>query len=450
MIDDFDLLTRRTGEPFADTGGSVIACLHKRYPTESILDLIDRASQVYVDHWKVGPISTFFLNSKITQPAFDAQRKKAETRQYFAGMLDGATPGEEGYCRILGEKTRLYPGGRDNFVLGGSGTFVNFHHFLQPGVMLSKEALIRHFFVPLGVEFVGNRVAVLASNDDQVNQESVEKIVKENFDRIGSRSSDGVKKSKYKNPANALFEFVNDVMARHDFEPGQQLEVSLYYFTNFGASPEIELYRFSAALFEFYRQMKHFQYRDDWQRFAGSYYRQKGAVYDSEKDQYVLEGKKPEIIGRDEFSTWYNSVYRRLIQEESLLPSFVSWAGRQWENQQEFEIYHVVTLYQTHLTRMQPKTLQKIEEIAELVIQDESKVKRRLTALKNTSNESEVRRFLLQLIEDQYAEKSPTPVITLRGYVNDLFPDGTYGREVRDLLLISVYEKLTLTGNFFD
>jgi CRISPR-associated protein Cst1 len=160
-------LIQTTGDPFADVGGIVIQLLFEQKGHQDILKLIDTISKFYVNDWNA-KLNAFFLNSKITQPAFRGERKISETAKYFRQLLNDELPFEEGYCRVLGEKTKLFHSGRDNNIMVGSGTFINFHHAFQYGVMLSKEALIRLFFVPYGTVQLTDKVALLQSNDEEI------------------------------------------------------------------------------------------------------------------------------------------------------------------------------------------------------------------------------------------------------------------------------------------
>ena len=66
-----------TGDPFIDVGGYVIQHLGERFPDKNIFELIEYATNVYVKQWG-GKLHTYFLNSTITQPAFNAEKKIAE------------------------------------------------------------------------------------------------------------------------------------------------------------------------------------------------------------------------------------------------------------------------------------------------------------------------------------------------------------------------------------
>ena len=104
---NYEWLTRPTGDPFADAGGFTIEYLSEKFPEKDILELIDYVTKIYVEKWG-GKLNAFFLNSKITQPAFQGPRKIEETVKYFAALVKETEPSETGYCRITGRETKLY------------------------------------------------------------------------------------------------------------------------------------------------------------------------------------------------------------------------------------------------------------------------------------------------------------------------------------------------------
>lgn len=112
---DYKWLTEPTGDPFADAGGYALKEFSERFPEKDILELIEEATGIYVDCWG-GGLNAFFLNSKITQPAYKPKQKIEETRKYFWEMVDEKNAMGEGYCRISGRKAKLFTAGRDNSI----------------------------------------------------------------------------------------------------------------------------------------------------------------------------------------------------------------------------------------------------------------------------------------------------------------------------------------------
>ena len=99
---------------------------------------------------------------------------------------------------------------------------------------------------------------------------------------------------------------------------------------------------------------------------------------------------------------------------------------------------------------MDNKTLDKIEALANYIISDEGQLKKRIGMLNRAEKVMDIRRFVLGLIAENHAKKSEEVLITLKDYVNYLFPDGASAKEIRDLLLIALYQKMHENKIFFD
>ena len=63
---DYDWLFKPTGDPFANAGGYALKVFSETFPEDDILQLISRATDIYVDKWNSN-LYFFFPNSNITQ-----------------------------------------------------------------------------------------------------------------------------------------------------------------------------------------------------------------------------------------------------------------------------------------------------------------------------------------------------------------------------------------------
>lgn len=441
---DYEWLTRPTGDPFADAGGFAIEYLWEKFPENDILELINYVTKVYVEKWG-GKLNAFFLNSKITQPAFQGQRKIDETLKYFGNLIKEIEPFELGFCRITGKETKLFFGGRDNTIMTGSGTLINFHHCFQKGIALSKEALIRIHFVPFACQQLQGKISLMQSSNQELSKLFVSLTIEKNLHDIGTRVSKGVAKSEISKPANAIFDFVDYTLSQlQEYREGKTLpSLSLYHFTNFGASPDIQLYQLPAKVFLFYRTCLQPKYREDWQKFVRSHYfdsQHKGAKYNIQTGRFELvKSKVTETIEKEEYRQWFNVIYSKLLNSENIRPEILRWSRKHPFNFKIVEIYH------QYIIGMKQETINKIKELAAFLVREEDadKIKKRIKGLDGAKNASALRRFLLRdVIVPNYAEGKKEAIIKLEDYLNYLFPDGSYWAEIRDLLLIAIYQEL--------
>ena len=440
-------LTQRTGDPFADIGGYVIQYLLENGVTKGkdISQLIEWMTNVYVNKWG-GKLNAFFLNSTITQPAFVGTRKTTETLAYFRKLLNNELPYKKGHCRISGVETHLFPAGRDNHILSGSGTFINFNAAHEGGLFLSKEMLIRTFFLPFGILQLGDKIGLIYSNNDTVTKYFVEENCRKNLLNL-SQNTEGVLKSEFGNPANALFAFVDQYLKGinkaidFDEETGiskESITLNLMHFTNFGASPEIVIYSVPALVFNFYARCQSRLNKDDWKRFTRSSYRSskfKEAVFNETNQHW--ENKK-ESVGFDSYKTWTNPIYGSLLNDKSLLRYFLKWSVK---HRIRFEI---IELYQNLIRNMDKKAISKIKELADFIVvgRDADYIKKADKKLNGQKSPSELRRYLLTLLQENLNQGKKDPLITLDEFVEYLFPEGSNWKEVRDLLLIAIYQKI--------
>ncbi|MDV0447840.1 hypothetical protein MsAg5_17570 [Methanosarcinaceae archaeon Ag5] len=452
-MEEISKYTVPTGDPFADIGGYAIEKLSKTFPKKSIMELIAQVTDIYVDNWGA-KINPFFLNSKITQPAFEAEKKKEETLRYFQSLIDKTAKHTIGFCRITGDKTELYPSGRDNSILSGSGTFVNFNHSFESGIMLSKEAIIRFHFVPIACELVSglkivnkvsSGVAIIHSNDMKLTKFFVQRNVSLNLQNTNANISEGILKSKCRSPGTELFRFIDEALSDKETHSDDKSSLTLYHFTNFGATPEVKIYMIPSVLFMFYKFTQNPKYKTQWNRFVSPYYINKKehpqAKWNKETNEIESKVKKELLqIEEKDYQFWSNRIYTKLLNEQSILNEMKKWC---LEEQFDFEI---VKKYQIWIRNMKPETINKIDEMADLIFEmnDADKVKKTIKTLNSAKSGYNLRRFIVKDVVAKNYEMNPegNAIITVEEYADYLFPDTNSWSEMRDVLLIAIYQRL--------
>ncbi|MCC6287451.1 MAG: type I-B CRISPR-associated protein Cas8b1/Cst1 [Chitinophagaceae bacterium] len=445
---NIDWLTRTTGDPFADTGGLVIKFLWEQphLKEKSILELIRYVAKIYVEKWGA-KLNAFYLNSTITQPAFKGQRKLDETLKYYKSLIDETAKFQEGFCRISGRKTKLFSAGRDNHILSGSGTFINFHHAFESGLYFSKEVLIRMFFVPFGLIQLSDKIALIYANNEKVTEYFVFRNCRLNLQSIASNISEGVLKSEFNNPANALFGFADECINNlriflYDEETDsfkeEGITLILYHFTNFGASPEVVIYSLPATVFKFYAFCNNPKWKKEWTKFVRYHYRNskfKGAIFNEELEIWE---KNNETKDFESYYVWSNKIFERLLNNKSIIENILRW------NKKHSFPFKIVKIYQTIIRNMEKRTVEKIKQLADFIVSnpDADYIKKSIKRLNGSKKSYQLRQYLLKLDEENYRKDGTVPLITIEDYVEYLFPDGGNWSEVRDVLLIAIYQKL--------
>ena len=73
-------------------------------------------------------------------------------------------------------------------------------------------------------------------------------------------------------------------------------------------------------------------------------------------------------------------------------------------------------------------------------------IKKSMTRLNGAKSSHELRYILLKFLGKNYDEGNEKPLFTIEDYVEYLFPDGSNWKEMRDLVLIAIYQKLHETN----
>lgn len=431
---DYEWLFKPTGDPFANAGGYALKVFADTFPDDDILQLISRATDIYVDKWD-SKLNTFFLNSKITQPAFKPGQKKEETLKYFESLINDVDA-KNGFCRISGRETSVFAAGRDNSVLSGSGKFVNFHHGFDSGIMLSKEILIRLFFLPMSVNLLSGRVCVIDSSNKDISEKFALDNCKNVFSEIARKCSDGVSKSLSAAPSTELFRFADKIIKEYDETEEKNCSLNLYLFTNFGAKPELDIYILPFEGMDFYRFVNRTKYKDDWQKFISTKY----FCYNTKTKKREWAGENFEI-GETEFRYWKNSIYENFINGISILSDILQWSKTNSFN------FDIVKYYELKVRKMKKETIQKIEQMAEFIFEgnDKFSIEKAVKKLYAVDCSYDLRRFVLKDIVAKYYEKHADDnlaIVTVDDYANYLFPDTDSWKETRDVLIIALFQKL--------
>lgn len=428
-----------TGDPFVDMGGLVMETL----PEKTIEDKISFATNIYIDNWK-GKLHSVFLHSKITHISLsnkpDVQRKG--TLEYYLGALKGKGATSKGFCRICASNQLLYDAERKNYPLVGSGEFTNFHHFQEPGLLICKDCLIKLFFLPLGILQSAGNLMFLQIQNEYEKKLWQKDVILNNLDKISHGTSEGILKSKYTNPQNALFYFASSLITRFEIYDYPSLQVRLFYFTNFGSKPNIEIYDLPTPVFSFLKRVLKPDLRPHWSYFIKRHYQFRKTVnFDEEKNEWVEVKKKNSIsLDIDNYAgTNKNTIHYLLLSGKSILGHL-----RKIYKRMEFPVY-IAIAYLKEVRKMKQEQIDLIQKISDKIIslsENAKDYKKYITNIEGARYGYQLRGAIIKMVKDHYKNGKQEPFVRFNDYVEYLFPDGQSWYEVRDFLLISLYEKL--------
>lgn len=434
-----------TGDPFVDTGALVLKAMHQRFPQKSLMDSMEFVTDVYIDKWGKKLHSIFHTNSKLLNPSTKGKHRQ-NTLEYLKGLIsnisnDGTI---HGYCKICGQHDTLFQNSREFYPLSGSGAFVNFHHGHEDGTYLCNQCSLKLYLVPLGVLQIGGNIGLLQTQTEFSRKYVEQSVIEENLDKIGRNTSDGILKSDYKNPRNALFHFAAEII-RSAKDDNASETLQLFHFTNFGAAPFCDIYILPSPVFRFLNKVINYQSRA-WYYFVNRYYRIKKATWDWDTGEWLQTKKKETTpIEKAEYLNNPNSIYERILSGQSILKQILHMHREHFKQKKEPFPLEIAIYYVKEVLRMEDKQIQLIRRIGDAVFelaQKENNFKKYLVMLEGASRSYQLRSALLKIIKERYKSGEKEPLIRLQEYVEYLFPDGQAWGEVRDLMLIYLYERL--------
>lgn len=424
-----------TGDLFVDAGGMALEYLSKQFTDKTVMDLIEWASIVYVKKW--GKLNAVFHGSPITHPTTKHEDRIPKTLKRFDEILGKKT--DKGFCRFCGKEAYLTDAGRDKSCLVGSGAFVNFHHAHEDGLMICPDCVIKYFFLPFALLQMGN-LALLQVTTEKGKQFWMKKTVQKNFNKISRNTSETMLKSKFNNPQNAIFRLAAELI--NEFPKDDLKEnLTLYYFTNFAASIDCQIYSIPQPIFLFMsRTLK--SCAKQWYDFVNRHYHISGSKWNEEKGGWI---KKNEQMTENEYLNNPNDVFNSLLDGKSIIKKLRDFYKSIVQNQKLKYDSRIAIYYAQEVLNMTNEQIGLIRKIGNKIfdmMQQENNFKKYMVMLEGASRAYQLRTALIKIIKKNYNSGTFEPIVTLEEWVNYLFPDGQYWGEVRDLLLIFLYEKL--------
>lgn len=435
----------QTGDPFIDLGSLVLYTIVERYPQKTEKEIIQFLIDVYIKQWKQNLYSIFHTNSKILNPSTKGKHEK-NTQKYFEAIIankeiDGCI--KNGYCKTCGKYGLLYQNSREFFPNSGSGKFVNFHHSHEIGIYLCNECTFKLFFIPIGVILLDGKNGFLQLQSEPLKKFWIKRVINENLNKIARNISKGILRTSSTKSQNTLFYFVEEIIM--DISNDNYTDyIQLINFTNFGANPSCTIYSLPNSTFSFLNKVLRFQ-KSHWYKFINRFYRIKGAKWDIKNHRWFKESEgKVNTLTKNDYLNNSNEIYEKLLANKSILRQLLNTQKMHYQNQLEIFPIQITYYYIMEVLNMTKEQIKLIAQITDVIFElskREKNFKKYLFMLESAGKAYQLRSSLIKIIKANFQNGAEKPVIRMKDYVEYLFPDGQYWGEIRDLLLIHLYEK---------
>ncbi|MCQ1535282.1 type I-B CRISPR-associated protein Cas8b1/Cst1 [Methanosarcina sp. KYL-1] len=370
-----------TGNPFVDAGiWAICEWSGKKKPEKIDLKDLSELSRdvvhIYLTSEWAKSLYSVFPNNAVTNPSVkNKDQKLLESLEQLIGqieLLDGG--GESGNCIACGRHDVQEIRTKTEIPLIGSGTLINFFPYGQPGADYCPSCTLAVQFSPL-VFYACGKLLLLHSNSEKVMHYWAEKAIKDIQKQISANSYRGCFDEGYKNPVNALFHIIEDIILQYEERwVEENPSISMYHFTNYNQGPDLDIYRVPTPVFRFLAFVKQSEQFSEWMKIVRRGY------FNWDK---IKEG--------DEYKNKGNSVYINLLKGHSIVKYFLDNKARQ-----VYGDWQLLEYYLTEVRNMSAKRLDTLKKVGDSIsdyIKDTQNIKR-LNQLEMASNFATFRNLL--------------------------------------------------------
>lgn len=358
----------------------------------------------------------------MTNPSI--KNKEQKLKEFFEGLVSQVEPLKEaGNCISCGKRDVKDLRTKSEIPLIGSGSLINFFPFGQSGGDYCPACTLAIQFSPL-MFYACGKLLLIHSNSDKVMHYWAKEAIQRVNRQILEKNYKGCFDESYKNPVNALFHIIEDVIIQYDEDwVDENPSINMYHFTNYNQGPDLDIYRVPTPVFRFLACVKDPGWFTEWKKIVRRGY------FNWDK---IKEG--------EEYKNRGNSVYINLLKGRSIVKYFIDN-----KNRQVYGDWELLEFYLKEVRNMGSKRLDTLKRVGDSLSEyiKESQNIKRLNQLEMASNFASFRNQLRFIEKDRIKLNVQDPLFTLEEFMEDLFPEGNLGwRETQDLLLFRIYENL--------
>jgi CRISPR-associated protein Cst1 len=426
-----EIIFQFTGNPFVDAGiWAICEWCQKERPEdlnkEDLRTIVGDIVPLYLTPAWSKSLYSIFPNNPITNPS--VKDKKGRMSEFLSELLHEIAPlpvDGLGNCISCGRRDVKTARTKTEIPLLGSGSLVNYFPNGQSGGDYCPACTLAVQFSPL-IFYSCVKLLLLHSNSDKVMRYWARRAIHDIRRQMLERDYGGCFNENFKNPRNALFHLIQDIVLGYDERwVDENPSITLYHFTNYNQGPDLDLYYVPTQVFRFLAYMRQHEKYPQWLQIV-----RRGYV------NVDWNKVKEEGDYRDKM----NVVYNNLLSGKSIVKFFIDPKERR-----VYGDWGLLSYYLKEVRNMETKRLETLKRVGDELakyIKETENIKR-LTQLEQARNYGTLRNILRFIITDRMRRGAEKPLFSLDEYIEDLFPEGNMNwKETQDLLLFRIYETL--------
>ena len=434
-----------TGHPFVDAGLVAILLIANKNKPEKLTDkdiekAIEFASKLYAKkEWASYLHGKIFPNNGIimSNPGMSKRRTPENIAKNLMELYNNISEilelsSKEKRCIICGRRQPyekdIY---RSNFPLLGTGGMLNFFHSANPkGEDICAYCLFLVQFMPLVAYNLPNVLIIHA-----YPYEKMLELCKESFNYAREHSLVSNARD-FKKPENFLFKKIVEITRKVESKSKfwENVSVTLYYFRNGNRSGEqyVDIIHIPTSALRFIAFAGEMDY-DGWKNILNMGW-------------LVSKAKKEKLSFEELEKSYSNEVYRRLLNEESILEFFYDKKEKKVNAK-----WRLLEFYCLEVLGLDNQTLEFIKDVGDRIVEtieklEDNKLRQTVRELEIATKLYQFENFFIRVEKIRQQKGIPKSLLTFDEFARLLTSYGedvnTSWRVVRDLLLFRIYEKL--------
>jgi CRISPR-associated protein Cst1 len=439
-IDNIKIQSGFVGDPIVDSGLMAIKLLTKRElydcSNEDLKKQSDDLVNLYLTPAWSKDILSIFPNSTYVQTARNYD-KEANSKEFLQELIDNINnfDADAGYCIFCGKPAYKRRDGKPfvktQIPLIGSSDYTNFFPSFKNGIDICARCALAVQFAPILFYKTGGKPSAISCNNKDVikafGMECIEYINKQKvLNAFKSKETSGIFDEGFKSPQNALFHLAYKLSTNYKSLLNSNEEIMIYRIDNYNQNPSgVSIYKLPNNVFKFViSMMKSPEYKRIWYVLLSEHY----------------HGKEVTKDGLPFWKVHYNTIHDNLLNNRSIL-----WAFRDDKAKEPTVPFIIVEHYMDLVRNMNKQRIEAIRNLADkiAICIEETKDKRRINDIVSAKDLPAFRNQLRHIFRDWQKLGKDEPMITYDEYIATVIPGDYSGwREVRDLMIIRLYEKL--------
>ena len=436
------------GDPFVENGrlGLIKFAGKTNFKDKDELKaIIEKILKLYTKIWEKNKLSSYWLHG--------ANKKSSDDTLKIIDKILNDEPKTGNICVCCGKNKTICLGDRTILPLGFSATNSNFSSSFQE-TMICQNCYISLFALPLNTIKVDKQLLFIRSSD-KINSYWAGK----NIDKIKKMFILSPNESLIVSEVNYIHNFIYIFLENliQDIPNSIDSDVVFYHFSNFGASPDINIYHIYTDLISFMQDISPKQFqgyisgnRDILNVWNGILRYNFCSLKIEGEELYFKDRKEVKRLSFDDAKKLYrNTLISNFINGKDITSMILKKFRVDMTNEKNRAVLKDLTKayrgllfkYLIKVRHMNKERLDFLKEVATKMATLQN-AKKRLGELGRQRSLNSFRTLLVHMFKDYAKENSNELLFNVDDFVLKILPTDSYFAQTRDILFVAIFEQM--------